>query len=106
MDSTPAIILLAGIFQGAMYGGSTTSILLRVPGEAASMVTCFDGYALAQQGRAGPALGVAAISSFLGASASLLAMKVIAVPLAGFALRFGPTEYTALVLHGLVAGLV
>jgi putative tricarboxylic transport membrane protein len=105
MDSTPAIILLAGIFQGAMYGGSTTSILLRVPGEAASMVTCFDGYALAQQGRAGPALGVAAISSFLAASASLLAMTVIAVPLAGFALRFGPPEYTALLLLGLVAGV-
>jgi putative tricarboxylic transport membrane protein len=105
MDSTSAIILLAGIFQGAMYGGSTTSILLRVPGEASSMVTCLDGYALAQQGRAGPALGVAAISSFLAASASLLAMSVIAVPLAGFALRFGPPEYTALVLFGLVAAV-
>jgi putative tricarboxylic transport membrane protein len=105
MDSTSAIILLAGIFQGAMYGGSTTSILLRVPGEASSMVTCLDGHALAQQGRAGPALGVAAISSFLAASASLLVMSVIAVPLAGFALRFGPPEYTALVLLALVAAV-
>jgi putative tricarboxylic transport membrane protein len=102
MDPTSAVIMLAGIFYGAMYGGSTTSILLKIPGEAASIVTCLDGYALARQGRAGPALGMAAIGSFIAGSLSVLAMSLIAPSLANFALQFGPAEYASLVLLGLM----
>ncbi len=102
MDPTSAVILLAGIFYGAMYGGSTTSILLKIPGEAASIVTCLDGYELARQGRAGPALGMSAMGSFFAGSISVLTMSLIAPSLASFALRFGPAEYTALVFLGLM----
>lgn len=102
MEPTGALIMLAGIFYGAMYGGSTTSILLKIPGEAASMVTCLDGYEMARQGRAGPALGMAALGSFAAATLSILAMSAIAPGLASFALRFGPAEYAALVLLGLI----
>ncbi|MGH7267100.1 MAG: tripartite tricarboxylate transporter permease [Candidatus Rokuibacteriota bacterium] len=102
MDPTSAVIMLAGIFYGAMYGGSTTSILLKIPGEAASMVTCLDGYALARQGRAGPALGMSALGSFIAGSLSVLAMSLIAPSLATFALQFGPAEYASLVLLGLI----
>jgi putative tricarboxylic transport membrane protein len=102
MDPTSAVIMLAGIFYGAMYGGSTTSILLKIPGEAASIVTCLDGYEMARRGRAGPALGMSAMSSFIAATLSVLVMSVIAPSLASFALRFGPAEYTALVFLGLL----
>jgi putative tricarboxylic transport membrane protein len=102
MDPTSAVIMLAGIFYGAMYGGSTTSILLKIPGEAASIVTCLDGYEMARQGRAGPALGMSAMGSFLGASLSVLALSLIAPALASFALRFGPAEYASLVFLGLM----
>ena len=72
MDPTSAVIMLSGIFYGAMYGGSTTSILLNIPGEASSVVTCLDGYQMARKGRAGPALGISAIGSFIGATISIL----------------------------------
>src|SRR3982074_479953 len=96
-----AIVLLAGVYYGAMYGGSTTSILMRIPGEAASVMTCIDGYAMTQRGRAGPALAIAAIGSFVAGTLSVVALMLLAPTLASFALRFGPPEYTALLLMGL-----
>ena len=95
-----AIVLLAGVYYGAMYGGSTTSILMRIPGEAASVMTCIDGYAMTQRGRAGPALAIAAIGSFVAGTLSVVALMLLAPTLASFALRFGPPEYTALLLMG------
>src|SRR6186713_1031567 len=96
-----AIVLLAGVYYGAMYGGSTTSILMRIPGEAASVMTCIDGYAMTQRGRAGPALAIAAIGSFVAGTLSVVALMFMAPTLASFALRFGPPEYTGLLLMGL-----
>jgi putative tricarboxylic transport membrane protein len=101
MDHTTAIIALAGIFYGARYGGSTTSILLNIPGESSSVVTCLDGYQMARQGRAGAALGISAISSFIAGSVGVLGLMLIAPPLARFALRFAPPEYFALMVLGL-----
>ncbi len=97
-----AVILLAGIYYGAMYGGSTTSILVNIPGEAASVVTCLDGYKMARQGRAGPALGIAAFGSFIAGTLSVIGLMFIAPPLAEMALRFGPPEYFSLMIMGLV----
>jgi putative tricarboxylic transport membrane protein len=97
-----AIIMLAGIFYGAQYGGTVTSVLLRLPGEASSVVTVFDGHALARQGRAGTALGIAAIGSFLGGTLSVVTMTLVAPLVAGFALDFGPPEYAALALLGVL----
>ncbi len=97
-----AIVLLAGVYYGAMYGGSTTSILMRIPGEAASVMTCIDGYAMTQRGRAGPALAIAAIGSFVAGTLSVIALMFLAPTLASFALRFGPPEYTALLVMGLL----
>jgi putative tricarboxylic transport membrane protein len=97
-----AIIMLAGIYYGAMYGGSITSILVNMPGEAASVVTCMDGYQMARKGRAGPALGISAIGSFIGGTISVLGLMVVAVPLANAALAFGPPEYFALMTIGMV----
>jgi putative tricarboxylic transport membrane protein len=102
LDATSAIVLLAGIYYGAMYGGSTTSILMRIPGEAASVMTCIDGYEMTRQGRAGPALAIAAIGSFIAGTVSLVGLMLLAPPLASFALRFGPPEYFALLLLGLL----
>ncbi|MDI6753379.1 MAG: tripartite tricarboxylate transporter permease, partial [Thermodesulfobacteriota bacterium] len=101
--STPeaAIIMLAGIYYGAMYGGSTTSILVNIPGEAASVVTCLDGYQMARQGRAGPALGIAAFGSFIAGTLSIVGLMLLAPPLANFALKFGPPEYFTLMVLGL-----
>ena len=96
-----AVVLLAGVYYGAMYGGSTTSILMRIPGEAASVMTCIDGYAMTQRGRAGPALAIAAIGSFVAGTLSVVALMFMAPTLASFALRFGPPEYTGLLLMGL-----
>lgn len=96
-----AIIMLAGIYYGAMYGGSTTSILVNIPGEAASVMTCLDGYAMAKKGRAGPALGIAAFGSFIGGTASIIGLMVLATPFARFALKFGPPEYFAIMCIGL-----
>jgi len=102
MEATSAVIMLAGIFYGAMYGGSTTSILMNIPGEAASIVTCLDGYKMARQGRAGPALGISAMGSFIAGTLSVVGMTVIAPTLASFALQFGPAEYASLVFLGLM----
>jgi putative tricarboxylic transport membrane protein len=97
-----AIILMSGIFYGAMYGGSTTSILLNIPGEAASVVTCIDGYQMAKKGRAGPALGVAAIGSFIAGTVGVIGLTAVAPPLAEAALKFGPPEYFSLTVLGLL----
>jgi putative tricarboxylic transport membrane protein len=102
IDATSAVIMVAGIFYGAMYGGSTTSILLNIPGEAASVVTCLDGYKMARQGRAGAALGISALGSFIAGTLSIIGLSLLAPPLATFALKFGPAEYFALIVLGLV----
>jgi putative tricarboxylic transport membrane protein len=102
LDATSALVMLAGIYYGAMYGGSTTSILMRIPGEAASVMTCIDGYAMARKGRAGPALTIAAVGSYVAGTVSVVALMVLAPPLAAFALRFGPPEYFSLLLLGLL----
>lgn len=96
-----SVIMLAGIMYGAMYGGSTTSILVNIPGEAASVVTCLDGYQMARQGRAGPALGIAAFGSFIAGTISIFMLILFAPTLARFALRFGPPEYFSLMVLGL-----
>jgi len=96
-----AVVLLAGVYYGAMYGGSTTSILINVPGEAASVMTCVDGYAMTQNGRAGPALAISAIGSFVAGTLGVVGLMLLAPTLAAWALRFGPPEYTALLLMGL-----
>lgn len=102
MEPVSAIIMLAGIYYGAMYGGTITSVLINTPGEAASVITCLDGHPLAKQGRAGTALGVAGIGSFIGGTVSIIGLVVIGPPLAQFALRFGPPEFFALMLLGLI----
>jgi putative tricarboxylic transport membrane protein len=102
MDPTAGVILLAGVYYGAMYGGSTTSILLNIPGEASSVVTCLDGYRMARKGRAGPALGISAIGSFIAGTVSVFLLATVAPILAGWALHFGPAEYSSLVFCGLL----
>ena len=92
MPATSSIIMMAGIYYGAMYGGSTTSILVNIPGEAASVVTCLDGYQMARRGRAGPALGIAAFGSFIAGTLGVVGIMLLAPPLATLALRFGPVE--------------
>jgi putative tricarboxylic transport membrane protein len=99
---TSSLILLTGILYGAMYGGSTTSILVNIPGEAASVVTCLDGYQMARQGRAGPALGIAAWGSFIAGTFGVIVLMFVAYPLAKLALSFGPPEYFALMCSGLI----
>ncbi len=108
MSPVSAIIMLSGIYYGGMYGGTITSVLINTPGEAASVITCLDGHEMAKQGRAGVALGVAAIGSFIGGIASIVGLVLIGPPLADFALRFGPTEMFSLMLFGLtmVVGLM
>ena len=101
MSPVGAIIMLAGIYYGAMYGGSTTSILVNIPGETASVVTCLDGYQMARNGRAGPALGIAAFGSFIAGTFSVIALTFVAPPLATIAIRFGPPEYFSLLVLGL-----
>jgi putative tricarboxylic transport membrane protein len=96
-----AIIMLAGIYYGAMYGGSTTSILVNTPGEAASVVTCIDGYQMARKGRAGAALGISAIGSFIAGTIGVVGLMMLAPPLAEMALKFGPPEYFSLMILGL-----
>lgn len=98
MTPAGAIILLAGIYYGVMYGGSTTSILMNVPGETASVVTCLDGYQMARQGRAGSALGISAFGSFIAGTIGLLGLLLMAEPLAAIALKFGPPEYFTIIL--------
>lgn len=97
-----ATIMLAGIFYGAQYGGSTTSILLNIPGEASSVITTLDGYQMAKQGRAGPALGIAAIGSFIAGTFALVGLTFLAIPFSNFALKFGPAEYFSIIVLALI----
>ena len=101
MSATTAIITMAGVYYGAMYGGSTTSILINLPGESASVVTMLDGYQMAKKGRPGPALGMAALSSFIAGTFSIIMLTLLAPPLAGYAVSFGPPEYFCLTFMGL-----
>jgi TctA family transporter len=101
-----AMIMLAGIYYGAQYGGSTTAILVNIPGEASSVVTTIDGHQMARKGRAGPALGIAAIGSFFAGCVATLLIAFAAPPLAAIALQFGPAEYFSLMVCGLVAAVV
>src|SRR5512132_2013042 len=102
LDTTKSVVMLAGIYYGSQYGGSTTAILMRLPGEAASVMTCIDGYAMTQKGRAGAALAIAAVGSFVAGTLSIVALMFLAPPLAEFALRFGPPETFALLVLGLL----
>src|SRR4030095_1517838 len=101
MNPAAAMIMLAGIYYGAKYGGSTTSILLNVPGESASVVTCLDGYAMARKGRAGAALGIAALASFVAGTVGVVGLMLVAPPLAKVALAFSAPEYFSLMALGL-----
>ena len=101
MEPATAVIMLAGIYYGAMYGGSTTSILVNIPGETASVVTCLDGYRMARQGRAGAALGISALGSFIAGTFGVIGLTFLAPMLGRAALRFGPAEYFTLTLTGL-----
>ncbi len=101
ISPSSAIIMMAGVYYGSMYGGSTTSILVNIPGEAASVVTCIDGYQMARQGRAGPALGIAAFGSFIAGVSGAVMLAVLAPSLANFALDFGPPEFFSLMILGL-----
>jgi putative tricarboxylic transport membrane protein len=102
LNPTIALVMLAGVYYGAMYGGSTTSILMRIPGEAASVMTCVDGYEMTRNGRAGAALAIAAIGSFVAGTVSVVGLMLAAPPLAAIALKFGPPEYAALLTLGLL----
>ncbi len=97
-----SIIMLAGIYYGSQYGGSTTSILVNIPGEPSSIVTCLDGHQMARQGRAGPALGISAFGSFIAGTIGVFGLMMLAQPLVRFALRFGPPEYFSLMIMGLI----
>jgi putative tricarboxylic transport membrane protein len=105
-DPTTALIMLAGIYYGAQYGGSTTAILVNLPGESSSVVTTLDGYQMARQGRAGAALGIAAIASFFAGTVATFLLAAFAPPLAEVAFKFGPAEYFALMVLGLIAAVV
>ncbi|MEW6549488.1 MAG: tripartite tricarboxylate transporter permease, partial [Spirochaetota bacterium] len=102
LEPTPAIIMLAGIFYAAMYGGTITSVLINTPGESASVITCIDGYQMARQGRAGAALGVAAIGSVIGGIVAILSLTFIGPTLARFAIKFGPPEFFSVMMFGLL----
>jgi TctA family transporter len=106
LSPVAALIMLAGIYYGSQYGGSTTAILVNLPGESASVVTCIDGYQMARQGRAGPALATAAVGSFFAGCVATLIIAIAAPPLAEVALKFGPAEYFSLMVLGLVAATV
>jgi TctA family transporter len=105
-DPTTALIMLAGIYYGAQYGGSTTAILVNLPGESSSVVTTLDGYQMARQGRAGPALAIAAVGSFFAGTVATFLLAAFAPPLAEVAFKFGPAEYFALMVLGLIAAVV
>ncbi|MFA6507532.1 MAG: tripartite tricarboxylate transporter permease [Treponemataceae bacterium] len=105
MPPTSALIMLAGIFYGAQYGGSTSAILINVPGETSAVVTCLDGYQLARQGKAGKALGIAALASFFAGCVATIVIAVISQPLATFAMKFNSPEYFSLMILGLIAAV-
>ena len=106
LDAVPALIMLAGIYYGAQYGGSTTAILVNLPGEASSVVTAIDGYAMARQGRAGPALAAAGLGSFFAGTVGTLVIAAFAPPLTELAFKFGPAEYFSLMVLGLIGAVV
>ena len=106
LEPIASLIMLAGIYYGSQYGGSTTSILVNLPGEAASVVTTLDGYQMAKQGRAGPALTTSAVGSFFAGTVATLLLALFAPPLADIALTFGPADYFSLMVLGLVASVV
>jgi len=106
LDATPALIMLAGIYYGAQYGGSTTAILINVPGESSSVVTAIDGYQMARQGRAGAALAAAGLGSFFAGSVATLIVAAFAPPLTELAFKFGPAEYFSLMVLGLIGAVV
>ncbi len=106
LEPVGALIMLAGIFYGAQYGGSTTSILVNLPGEASSVVTCLDGYQMARQGRAGPALAIAAIGSFFAGTVTTFLIAAVAGPMTELALKFGAAEYFSLMTFGLIGAVV
>ena len=106
LSPVTALIMLAGIYYGAQYGGSTTAILVNLPGESSSVVTCLDGYQMARQGRAGPALAVAALGSFFAGTFATMVIAAFAPPLAEVALNFGPAAYFSLMVLGLVSAVV
>jgi putative tricarboxylic transport membrane protein len=106
LGPAPALIMLAGIYYGAQYGGSTTAILINIPGETSSVVTTLDGYQMARRGRAGPALGIAAIGSFVAGCIATLVIAYFAPILAEVALKFSPAEYFSLMVFGLIAAVV
>ncbi len=103
MNPTSALIMMAGVYYGAMYGGSTTSILVNMPGEASSVMTCIDGYQMAKNGRAGAALAVSAIGSFMAGTLAVLLLTVLAFPIVNMALKFGPPEYFTLMVFAMTA---
>src|SRR5690606_710666 len=103
LPAVPAMIMLAGIYYGSQYGGSTTAILVKLPGESASVVTIIDGHAMAKAGRAGPALAIAAIGSFFAGTVGTILIAQLGPPIAEMALQFGAAEYFSLMLMGLVA---
>src|SRR5437763_12178007 len=102
LSPVAALFMLAGIYYGAQYGGSTTAILVNIPGESSSVVTCLDGYQMARQGRAGPALGIAAIGSFFAGCVATVIIALFVPPLVDVALKFVPLEYFSLMLVGLI----
>jgi putative tricarboxylic transport membrane protein len=106
LDATPALIMLAGIYYGAQYGGSTTAILINVPGESSSVVTAIDGYAMARKGRAGPALAAAGLGSFFAGCVGTVIIAAFAPPLTELAFKFGPAEYFSLMVLGLIGAVV
>lgn len=106
LDPSAALIMLAGIYYGAQYGGSTTAILVNIPGEAAAVVTCIDGHQMAKKGRAGAALGIAAIGSFIAGTFATMLIAAFAPPLTELAFKFGPAEYFSLMVLGLVGAVV
>lgn len=106
LDPSAALIMLAGIYYGAQYGGSTTAVLVNIPGEAAAVVTCIDGHSMAKKGRAGAALGIAAIGSFIAGTFATMLIAAFAPPLTELAFEFGPAEYFSLMVLGLVGAVV
>src|SRR5215510_3355865 len=106
LPPTAALIMLAGIYYGAAYGGSTTSILVNLPGEASSVVTCLDGYQMARNGRAGAALSISAVGSFFAGTVGTIIIVIFAEPLTRMAQKFGPADYCSLMALGLVAAVV
>ncbi|HVE88572.1 MAG TPA: tripartite tricarboxylate transporter permease, partial [Burkholderiaceae bacterium] len=106
LPPTSALIMLAGIYYGAQYGGSTTAILVNLPGESSSVVTCIDGYQMARRGRAGAALATAALGSFFAGTIGVIIVAALALPMVELAFKFGPAEYFSLMVLGLVGAVV